>query len=93
MIIFADVEENICNIEDEDFSSCVPDFNKIEKMNNLYEKGHHIVYWSSKPKNSTIWFNYIIERFKNWNVKYHELRLTKPSFDLYVHSGTCLDNL
>ena len=57
----------------------------IEKCNKLYEDGNTIVYWTARgTKTGTDWFNTTEKQLAEWNVKYHDLKLGKPFYDLFI---------
>ena len=86
MIIYVDIDETICiSPEDRDYAKAVPILTNIEKCNTLYDKGHTIVYWTARGTGSGIDWRETTERqFKDWGVKYHELKLMKPIYDLFI---------
>ena len=58
---------------------------RINRINKLYHSGHKIVYWTARGTGSGIdWREVTEKQFKEWGVKYHELRLGKPIYDLFI---------
>ena len=86
MIIYVDIDETICiSPEDRDYAKAVPILTNIEKCNRLYNEGHKIVYWTARGTGSGIdWREVTEKQFKDWNVKYHDLKFGKPVYDLFV---------
>jgi len=86
MIIYVDIDETICiSPEDRDYAKAVPILTNIEKCNKLYEEGLTIVYWTARGTGSGIdWREVTEKQFKDWNVKYHDLKFGKPVYDLFV---------
>lgn len=86
MIIYVDVDETICESpESRDYSKAVPIMENIEKANSLYDEGHTIVYWTARGTGSGIdWREVTEEQFRLWGVKYHDLKLGKPIYDLFI---------
>ena len=35
-------------------------------------------------KSNTNWYLVTVEQLKRWNVKYHELRMGKPAYDILI---------
>ncbi len=90
MNIFVDIDETICNTRrDRDYSKSTPIDEHIQKINKLYDEGHHIVYWTARGSGSGIdWKDLTEKQLSAWGVKHHELRLGKPSYDLLICDKT-----
>ena len=87
MIIYVDIDDTICSYEEDttDYSRAVPIASRIQKINNLYDNGDTIVYWTARGTVTGIDWREITEKqFKDWNVKYHELRFNKPAYDIFI---------
>ena len=64
-------------------------FYDIEKINKLYEQGNTIVYWTSRGSRKQInWYTLTKSQLDSWGVKYHELRVDKPYYDLFIDDKT-----
>lgn len=86
MLIYVDIDETICQTPDSrDYSQSVPIKENIEKINNLFDEGHTIVYWTARGSKSGLDWKQITEnQFVSWGVKYHELKFKKPSYDMFI---------
>jgi len=86
MIIYIDIDETICIGDGSgDYSKTLPIKEAIDKANELYDKGHIIVYWTARGTMTGIDWREITEnQFKDWGVKYHELKFGKPAYDLFI---------
>lgn len=86
MIIYVDIDETICTSpEDRDYSKSTPIKENINKINEMYDNGHKIVYWTARGTGTGIdWRQITEEQFLNWGVKYHELKFGKPIYDLFI---------
>ena len=90
MKIFIDIDDTICYYNDEfeekkDYSQALPDTERINKINKLYDEGHEIIYWTARGSvTQKLWFNITYEQLKNWKCKFHELRMGKPAYDLFI---------
>lgn len=86
MIIYIDIDETICyspNVPDYNYSSPIKE--NIKKANALYDLGHTIVYWTARGTKSGIdWRKVTENQFKQWGVKYHEIKFGKPVYDLFI---------
>lgn len=85
MIVYIDIDETICiTPEDRDYAKAIPIYKNIVKANKLYNNGHTIVYWTARGTGTGIDWKEITEKqFKDWGVKYHELKFNKP-YDLII---------
>ena len=89
MIIRIDIDDTICYyLKDQDkldYSKAIPDYDKIKLVNKLYDDGNYIIIWSSRGVKTGIdWYDLTREQMRAWGVKYHELKLDKPVFDLLI---------
>ena len=86
MVIYVDIDETICvSPENRDYSLATPIKENIEKINKLYDSGDTIVYWTARGTGSGIdWRKVTEEQFREWGVKYHDLKLGKPIYDLFI---------
>ena len=54
-------------------------------MNDLYNQGHTIIYWTARGTKSGIDWRDITERqFDKWLVKYTQILFGKPVYDLFI---------
>jgi hypothetical protein len=85
-VIYIDIDETICNTpENRDYFEATPIKDNIEKINKLYEKGNTIVYWTARGSRTNInWYNLTKKQLDDWGAKYHELRVDKPYYDLFI---------
>ena len=86
MIVYVDIDETICiSPENRNYFEATPIRKNIKKINQLYDEGDVIVYWTARGSGSGIdWREVTENQFKEWGVKYHELRFGKPVYDLFV---------
>jgi len=86
MIIYVDIDETICNTpESRDYNESRPIPDRIERINKLYEAGNTIVYWTARGSTTGIdWRGVTEKQFREWGVKYSELILMKPYYDLFI---------
>ncbi len=86
MIIYVDIDETICvTPDDRDYTQSTPIKKNIEKINDLYDAGHTIVYWTARGSGSRKDHSKITQKqMKEWKAKFHELKLGKPMYDLFI---------
>jgi len=93
-----DIDGTICDkpdgiFDDNNYSNSVPKRDRIEYINNLYDQGNHITYFTARGmgrfnnnlKMAEAHLRYITElQLDIWGCKYHEFFMGKPSGDIYV---------
>ncbi len=88
MLIYVDIDDTICYYQNKDkldYSKAIPNFERIEKINKLYDEQNTIVYWTARGSKTGInWFNITLNQLNLWKCKFHELRMGKPYYDLFI---------
>lgn len=89
-----DIDETICfYAEKRVYELAEPHFGNIEKINQLFEQGWHITYWTGRGANSKRDLRALtLEQLNKWGCQFHELimgfcpngGITKPDFDLVI---------
>ena len=83
--IYVDIDKTICKTDGMNYEDSLPIEENIKVINNLYEKGHIITYWTARGTKSGINFFEITEQqLRNWGAKYHSLKMGKPAYDLLI---------
>ena len=90
MIYIVDIDNTICLTRKDvdgkwDYPNSLPYQGRIERVNELYDEGHTIIYWTARGSGSGIdWTELTKQQLDNWGCKYHEVRLGKPSYDVWI---------
>ena len=88
MIIYIDIDDTICYRDDNtelDYSKSKPITEAINKANQLFDKGHTIIYWTARGTMTGIdWSEVTKKQLSKWGVKYNELKFGKPAYDLFI---------
>jgi|TARA_B100000287_G_C20279067_1_gene641253 hypothetical protein len=86
MVIYIDIDETICNSPNKpDYKDSTPIKENIEKANKLYDEGNIIIYWTARGTVTGMdWSDLTKKQFKEWGVKYHDLKFGKPYYDLFI---------
>jgi hypothetical protein len=88
VIYYVDIDDTICTRIDSanlNYENSKPLKERIEFINQLYDNGHTIVYWTARGTGTGIdWSKTTKKQFSEWGVKYHELRFGKPIYDLFI---------
>ena len=78
MIVYVDIDDTICYYVDGnkcDYNLALPYPNKIRTINDLYDNGHTIVYWTARGSGTGIdWSDLTKSQFARWGVRYHDLQ-------------------
>lgn len=86
MDIYVDIDDTICYYDNLDQNNNL-NYNKdrINKINKLYDEGNTITYWTARGTKTGInWFNITLKQLNGWGCKFHELRMGKPAYDLFI---------
>lgn len=86
MNIFVDIDETICiTPDDRDYSKAEPIPERIEKINSLYNDGNKITFWTARGSGTGLdWRETTEAQLEEWGVQYHELKMWKPVYDLFI---------
>ena len=67
------------------YEGATPKKDRIEKINKLYDEGNTIVYWTARGSRKQInWEELTKKQLDSWGAKYHELKVDKPFYDLFI---------
>ena len=92
MVYVIDIDGTICS-KNVEYSKSEPHVHRIKQINQLYEKGHTIIYMTARGmgrhKNNPLlavheFFSFTEQQLKAWGAKYHQLILGKPAADYYI---------
>ena len=91
-VIYVDIDETICHRETSrdfgvvhDYCKAQPIQENIEQINKLYDEGNTIVYWTARGSRKQInWEELTKQQLDSWGAKYHELKVDKPCYDLFI---------
>lgn len=86
MVIYVDIDETVLHSPNcPDYTISYPIQNNIDKINQLYDAGHHIVYWTARGTKTKIdWSKHTKQQFSEFNIKYHDIKFGKPNYDLFI---------
>jgi hypothetical protein len=80
-----DLDGTLCTNTDGVYETAQPFFDRINKVNLLYNTGNHILIFTARGTVTGIdWTNLTQDQLSKWGVKYHELKLGKPFAHIYV---------
>ena len=94
MTYVIDIDGTICSkVDNGDYSLSKPFNDRIEKINQLFDSGHTIIYFTARGMGRTmgdpdrskeLFYDLTKKQLKKWGVRYNQLILGKPSVDIYV---------
>lgn len=85
MKIRVDIDNTLCLTNGMDYAQAEPIQNNIDKINKLYDMGHYIIIWSSRGvETGKDYYLMTKNQLDQWGVKYHEIKLDKPFFNLLL---------
>ena len=89
MIYMVDIDQTICLTPFMDgkhrYDLSIPFRQRIEEINKLYDQGHTIKYWTARGSGSGLdWTELTTQQLNDWGCKFHEVKLGKPSYDVWI---------
>ena len=90
MIYIVDIDNTICRTQKGadgkwDYPNSKPHKFRIIHINKLYDEGNTIIYWTARGSGSGVdWTELTTQQLDSWGCKYHEVRLGKPSYDIWI---------
>ncbi len=86
MTVYIDIDNTICTqVNGGDYSKAKPIYRNIRKVNELFDRGDIIVYWTARGMNTHMdWREVTESQFQKWGIKYHRLVFDKPVYDLFI---------
>ena len=85
MVVYVDIDGTICSITNGIYTDAKPKKKNIKKINKLYEKGNTIINWTARGSTTGApWFEFTKYQLDKWGCKYHEVRIGKPHYDLWI---------
>ena len=88
-----DIDGTICSDTDGNYERAEPMLERIKKINELYSKGHKIMFMTARGMGRTrnnptaageIFYAFTHQQLTVWGVKFHSLFLGKPAGDVYI---------
>ncbi len=85
MKYMVDIDGTICHSPSSDYRESKPIWDRIKKINALFDQGHEIHYWTARGGNSgKNWDEFTIQQFDDWGCKYTTLNFKKPTYDIWI---------
>jgi len=81
-----DIDETICTTPDSrDYNESQPIPHRIKTINDLYDAGHTIKYWTARGAVTGIdWYDITHAQLLKWGCRFHSLEVKKPDYDVWI---------
>ena len=89
-----DLDGTLCHTIQGDYEESVPLFDRIRKVNQLYQEGNRIIVDTARGSETGLdWFTVTKDQLDRWGVMYHVLRTgTKMAADYYIDDKAIVDH-
>ena len=93
MIYVFDIDGTVCTHTDGDYENAKPLLKRVEKVNDLYERGNKIIFMTARGMGRSNndrdfaykeFYDFTYNQLKSWGLKFHELYLGKPEADIFI---------
>tara|TARA_B100001250_G_C19813914_1_gene797208 strand:+ start:1585 stop:1875 length:291 start_codon:yes stop_codon:yes gene_type:complete len=90
MKIYVDIDNTICKTLGMEYENAKPIKKNIDKINNLYNQGNEIIYWTARGSVSKIdYYDITYNQLRDWGCMFHSLSVgEKPPYDLLICDKT-----
>ena len=80
-----DIDGTICYTNGNNYESSEPRYDRIKRLNKLYDEGNEIHYWTARgAKSGKDWTEFTKRQLGEWGVKSTSIRLGKPHYDKWI---------
>ena len=95
-----DIDGTICTNTWGEYEDAEPFFDRIKIINELYEKGNHIIYFTARGMGRcdgniacaySMWYTLTYNQLNDWGCEFHQLILGKPHADHYIDDKGIFD--
>ena len=95
-----DIDGTICTNTWGEYEDAEPFFDRIKIINELYEKGNHIIYFTARGMGRcdgniacaySLWYTLTYNQLNDWGCEFHQLILGKPHADHYIDDKGIFD--
>ena len=96
-VVLVDIDETICFYpKKRRYDMAVGHMENIAKINDLYDQGWHVVYWTARGgsaksrKAGRCYYDFTWKQLESWGCKFHDLstgtkgEFIKPPYDLVI---------
>ena len=92
MKYMVDIDGTICVTTNRDYENSIPIQSRIDYLNQLFDEGHEIHYWTARGSSSgKDWYNLTMYQLNSWGCKFTTARVGKPDYDIWVDDKAVSD--
>jgi len=85
LIYCFDIDGTICTSTHGVYEEAVPFLGRIDRINALFEAGHHIIFFTARGSTTQIdWYEFTHLQLTSWGLQFHSLQVGKPHADIFV---------
>jgi hypothetical protein len=90
VIYIVDIDDTICvsplgKDGKRDYTQAVPLYERIAKINALFDEGHEIHYWTARGMATNRNFTKLTkQQLIQWGCKFHSVKMRKPKYDKWI---------
>lgn len=92
-VFLVDIDGTLCTQTKSEYEKAKPYKNAIKKINSLYDDGNQIIIYTARfmsrakgnrDKAYELGYSFTLNQLKSWGLKFHELKMGKPHFDICI---------
>ena len=85
MKYIVDIDNTICKTNGNDYENSVPHMDRIAKINQLFDEGNEIHYWTARGSISgKDWSHFTMYQLNEWECKFTTAKVGKPHYDVWI---------
>lgn len=86
MIYIFDIDGTILtSVHHHDYQNARPIPGRIDRVNQLYDAGNYITYWTARGSESgQDWYDFTRQQLLNYGCRFHEFHTRKPHYHIWV---------
>jgi hypothetical protein len=95
-----DIDNTICSpVQKGQYDQAKPWTDRINKVNELYNQGNKIIYYTARCSSKSWFYRHVINYFKtkkqlqSWGCLFHKLKVGKMSYDLWIDDKAVSDQV
>lgn len=92
-IYFIDIDNTICLTNNSDYINSKPYYDRIKSINQLYNDGNTIIYWTARGQISgKNWEEFTLQQLDAWGCLRNNILFNKPHYDIFIDDKSINSN-